>query len=228
MDLFVGQLQSISKIRAPMANLESFATGINDYAAEFGLGEPHRQAHFIAQVMHETGGLKWDREIWGPTATQKRYEGRKDLGNTQPGDGSKFRGYGFIQTTGRANVTEFLRWCQARGYDAPNFVARPELIATTPWSTVSALWYWDTRGLNRFADANDIEMITRRINGGLNGFADRLDYYARTGLVLLGYRTNDVGMFQVDAGITADGIAGPATRAALHLRLTAMAEREVA
>lgn len=181
--------------------------------------KPHQFAHVLAQVMHESAGLQYDREIWGPTAAQKRYEGRKDLGNTQPGDGSKYRGYGPIQVTGRYNVTEFYNWCKKQGLNPPDFVARPELIAASPWAGWSIVWYWSTRNLNRYADTNDIEMITRRVNGGLNGYADRLDYYDRSALVLLGYGPRDIRKFQVEAGILADGISGPKTRAALHAAL---------
>lgn len=203
-------LRTISKSRSPKPHLIAAIEAIrNEY-------KPHQFAHVLAQVMHESAGLQYDREIWGPTAAQKRYEGRKDLGNTQKGDGSKYRGYGPIQVTGRYNVTEFYNWCKKRGLNPPNFVDKPELIATSPWAGWSVVWYWDTRNLNRYADTNDIEMITRRVNGGLNGYADRLDYYDRSALVMLGYGPKDVRQFQTDKGLLVDGQSGPKTRAALH------------
>lgn len=181
--------------------------------------KPHQFAHVLAQVMHESAGLQHDREIWGPTVAQKRYEGRKDLGNTQPGDGSKYRGYGPIQVTGRYNVTEFYKWCKSQGLNPPDFITFPSLIADSPWAGWSVVWYWDTRSLNKYADTNDIEMITRRVNGGLNGYSDRLDYYDRSALVLLGYGPRDIKQFQSDNGLLVDGQSGPKTRAALHAAL---------
>jgi putative chitinase len=206
-------LKLISKSKSPKAHLiDALETIQSEY-------KPHQFAHVLAQVMHESGGLYYDREVWGPTAAQKRYEGRIDLGNTQKGDGSKYRGYGPIQVTGRANTTEFYNWCKKRGLNPPNFVEKPELIATSPWAGWSVVWYWETRKLNQYADTNDIEMITRRVNGGLNGYADRLDYYDRSALVMLGYGPTEVRRFQTDAGIGVDGVSGPKTRAALHAAL---------
>ncbi len=126
---------------------------------------------FLAQVGHESGGLHWLREIWGPTATQQRYEGRADLGNTQPGDGSKFRGRGLIQTTGRSNY-------EATG-DALGLplLDHPELLETPTNAARSAAWFWKSHGLNDLADEGDFMRITRRINGGLNGYDKRVALY---------------------------------------------------
>lgn len=206
-------LNSISKSRNTKSHL---IEALETIRPEF---RPHQFAHVLAQVMHESAGLQYDREIWGPTAAQKRYEGRKDLGNTQPGDGSKYRGYGPIQVTGRYNVTEFYKWCKSQGLNPPDFITFPSLIADSPWAGWSVVWYWTTRNLNRYADTNDIEMITRRVNGGLNGYADRLNYYDRAALVMLGYGPTDIRQFQTDSGVAVDGISGPKTRAALHAAL---------
>lgn len=218
--LTIAAITAISKARPkPAEHIHDFVVGMTGHAKAFGLNPATRAAHFIAQIMHETGGLRWNKEIWGPTAAQRRYEGRADLGNVRPGDGSKFRGYGFIQVTGRANATAFRNWCRAKGLNPPDFAERPELMATAPWSTLCAFWFWDTRSLNAYADTGNIEMITRRINGGLNGFADRLDYFTRTGLVMLGYHATAIATFQKANRLDADGIAGPKTRAALHAAL---------
>lgn len=219
------QLRKISKTKSPKASLLSAIAAIS---TEY---KPHQQAHVLAQVMHESGGLRFDREVWGPTEAQKRYEGRKDLGNTQKGDGSKFRGYGPIQVTGRRNVTAFLQWCRKRGLQPPDFVDKPELIATSPWAGWSVVWYWEAgnptgKSLNRYADINDIEMITRKVNGGLNGYEDRLSYYDRAALVLLDRAPTDIKGFQKSAKLTADGISGPQTRAALHSALVALVPGE--
>lgn len=139
--------------------------------AEFKISTPQRQAAFLAQIGHESGGLHWTTEIWGPTAAQARYEGRKDLGNIQPGDGFRFRGRGLIQTTGRAN---YLATGVALGVD---LIAQPERLAEPALAARSAAWFWHQRGLNMLADVGDFELITRRINGGVNGYAQRVDLY---------------------------------------------------
>ena len=138
-----------------------------------------RVAAFIAQIGHESGQLKYVKEIWGPTAAQTRYEGRADLGNTQPGDGSKYRGRGLIQITGRANY----KACgEALGLDLIN---QPELLEKPQHACMSAAWFWATKGLSTLADEGKFETITRRINGGLNGLADRQMLYARALKVLV-------------------------------------------
>lgn len=144
-----------------------------------------RIAAFLAQVGHESGGFRYTSEIWGPTPAQQRYEGRKDLGNTQPGDGSRYRGHGYIQTTGRANhaaVRDRLR--ERLSVEVPDFEEQPEALAELPWACLSAADYWDMRKLNALADAGDFEGITRKVNGGLNGYADRIARWERVKAVL--------------------------------------------
>jgi putative chitinase len=131
---------------------------------------PRRQAHFIAQLAHESGSFVYAEEL----ASGDAYEGRADLGNTQQGDGRRFKGRGLIQLTGRANYTAYGK---ALGRD---LAADPTPVATDPALAVdAACWFWETRGLNGLADADDVERVTRRINGGLNGFADRQAYLRR-------------------------------------------------
>ena len=138
-----------------------------------------RVAAFIAQIGHESGQLKYVKEIWGPTAAQTKYEGRKDLGNTVAGDGSKYRGRGLIQITGRAN---YIMCGEALALDLIN---HPELLEKPQHACMSAAWFWLTRGLNTLADAGQFDRITRRINGGQNGAADRQALYARALKVLV-------------------------------------------
>jgi len=126
-----------------------------------------RLAHFLAQVAHESGGFRYMEEIWGPTEAQKRYEGRKDLGNTVKGDGSLFRGRGPIQATGRSNYRYF---GHKMGLDLE---AHPDLLAIPSIGLWFACEFWKDRDLNALADRDDVEAITRRINGGVNGIADR-------------------------------------------------------
>ena len=140
-------------------------------AEKWGIDTPLRLAGFISQVAHESGRLVYVSEIWGPTPTQARYEGRADLGNTRPGDGSRFRGRGLIQITGRAN---YRKAAEALGIDCE---MRPELLALPEHAASSAAWYWATHGLNVLADVRDIAGMTKKINGGLNGLADRQALY---------------------------------------------------
>lgn len=207
-----------------LANAQSVLLALDVAGAHFGLNQPHRLAQFLAQIMHESGEFRFDREVWGPTPAQKRYEGRKDLGNLQPGDGARFKGHTAMQITGRANTKAFRDWCR-KHVDAtcPDFLKHPELMNTDPWEGLGPIWYWDTRGLNRLADQGDVENITERINGGLNGYADRVTLLGRASLVLLGYAPDAVKKFQSDHGLELiDGKPGPKTRAAMHVALVAL------
>ena len=146
---------------------------------------PARLAAFIAQIGHESGSLRYTEEIWGPTPAQLTYEGRKNLGNTQPGDGERFKGRGPIQLTGRDNYRQFTEWMRAEhGDDAPDFEARPELVAQPMYGALAAAFYWATRKLNVLADEGDFEGITRKINGGDNGAADRRRRWEKAKAVL--------------------------------------------
>lgn len=147
-------------------------------APEFGITTPARMAAFLAQVGHESGGLHWLVELWGPTLAQRNYEGRADLGNTQPGDGFKYRGRGLIQITGRAN---YAKASQALGVD---YLAQPELLAEPVHAVRSAMWFWQEHGLNELADAGKFDRITLRINGGMNGQAQRVALWASAQEVL--------------------------------------------
>ncbi|MCB5201870.1 glycoside hydrolase family 19 protein [Neorhizobium sp. T786] len=220
------QLRLAAKGKVNEANMNAVLDALSKYGQRFGLDKPHRLSQFLAQVMHESGDFKYDKEIWGPTAAQKRYEGRKDLGNTAAGDGKRFMGRSAIQITGRANYAEFTRWCRAFAKTAPDFTKEPEKVNTDPWEGLGPVWYWDTRNLNKWADQGDIETVTKRINGGLNGYDDRVNRYCRISLVLLGYGPKDVGLFQKANGLDDDGIPGPKTRSCLHTALVALVPGE--
>lgn len=140
--------------------------------ALYAIDSPARQAAFLAQIGHESGGLIYVRELWGPTPTQEEYEGRADLGNTEPGDGFKYRGRGLIQITGRANY----QTCGA-ALTLP-LLDHPELLEAPGNAAQSAAWFWNSKNLNDLADIGDFNTITRRINGGLNGLQNRLALYA--------------------------------------------------
>ena len=130
---------------------------------------PIREAMFIAQVAHESGSFRYVQEI----ASGAAYEGRADLGNTEPGDGTRFKGRGYIQITGRANYKS----CgEALGLD---LVQHPDLLETIPNACRSAAWFWYMKGLNQIADKGDFLTVTKRINGSTNGYKDRLEFYER-------------------------------------------------
>ena len=155
-----------------------FVPALNTAMNHYQIIGTKRIAAFIAQIGHESGQLKYVKEIWGPTLAQTRYEGRADLGNTQTNDGSKYRGRGLIQLTGRANY----KACgEALGLDLIN---QPELLEKPQHACMSAAWFWATKGLSTLADEGKFETITRRINGGLYGLAERQMLYARALKVL--------------------------------------------
>ncbi len=192
-------------------------TRIRDHGGP--LNEPAVLAQFMAQGMHESGGLRYVREIWGPTAAQKRYEGRKDLGNTQPGDGKRFMGRDVLQITGRANYRALTAWVRKAFGAKVDFEAKPELLESPEWLGIGAIWYFLVARpkLVQYCRDGNIEMVTRQVNGGLNGYADRLKWYDECALKLLGHAT--IKSFQQSAGLVVDGISGPKTRAALHKAL---------
>jgi putative chitinase len=137
----------------------------------FAINTPRRVAAFLAQIGHESGGLVYVREIWGPTPAQTRYEGRTDLGNNQPGDGRRFMGRGLLQITGRRNYQ-----LASIGLDL-DLITHPELLEQPANAASSAGWWWANHGLNGYADLEQFDRITRIINGGTNGAADRLALY---------------------------------------------------
>ncbi|MCV2877625.1 peptidoglycan-binding protein [Sedimentimonas flavescens] len=219
----INEMQLASMMgRQPNDNACSVMVSVNKYGGRIGLNYRHRLAHFMAQIMHESGMFKYDKEVWGPTKAQERYDTRTDLGNTpeKDGDGKKYLGRTGIQITGKENTRAFRDWCRSIGLNPPDFVNDPDAMLADPWEGLGPIWYWSTRDLNRYADQNNIEMVTRRINGGLNGFDDRVRLYTRAALVLAGYMPDDVKGFQRAHGLLVDGIAGPKTRDALHDELS--------
>lgn len=137
-----------------------------------------RRRHFVAQLGHESGGLKYQREI----ASGAAYEGRADLGNTQPGDGVRYAGRDFIQVTGRSNYTRLSAWAYSRGQvPTPTFfVDNPDALATDRYAFLGCVWYWtQARNMNAIADTDDIVAVTKAVNGGTNGLEDRKAFYAR-------------------------------------------------
>lgn len=138
----------------------------------YQINTPARLAAFLAQIGHESESFQFTREI----ASGAAYEGRLDLGNTQPGDGVRFRGRGLIQVSGRFNYAAVRDRLRALlGVDAvPDFEAAPEPLEQPYWAGMSAGDYWDSHGLNALADVGDFKKITKKINGGLIGIDDRM------------------------------------------------------
>ena len=177
------ELLGIIYLRAGAEDLAELVEPIKREMALRLIDTPLRRAHFLAQVGHESGELRFRTEI----ASGEAYEGRVDLGNLQTGDGPRFRGRGLIQLTGRANYAEFGR---SLGRES-EIVADPDCVARDPELCVKAAgWYWARRELNSLADADDLTQITRRVNGGLNGLEDRRRLYKRAIALLRGH---DVG-----------------------------------
>ena len=175
------QLQAIMT-SANAKSIDACLPHINAALAEVAINTPMRVAAFVAQIAHETGQLQWLREIWGPTKAQLRYDPpsnlAKSLGNTKPGDGKKYRGRGALQITGKYNYRSYGKWLKIPLEEQPELAELPEyafLIAGT---------FWHQNNLNTLADAGDFKAITKRINGGYNGLAERKQYYRRAKQVL--------------------------------------------
>jgi putative chitinase len=159
----------------PEAKRNTYLPFLAEAMEDHEINTPLRAAAFLAQIAHESAELRFMQELWGPTAQQKKYEPpsdlAKDLGNTAPGDGFRYRGRGPIQITGRAN---YKKYGELLGVD---LVGNPDLAATPEYAFQIAGLFWSLRGLNKLADAEDFTTITRRINGGLTGLAERQSYY---------------------------------------------------
>jgi putative chitinase len=254
MKITLDAIRKAAKHRVNVDNANSVIVSLDKYGAKVGLDQAHRVVHYLAQLMHESGSFKYDAEIWGPTPAQKRYE--RDfgqpftktnqrnklaftLGNSEKGDGKRFSGRTGMQLTGRGNYRRFTRWVRDNiDASAPDFEANPEMVNVDPWEGLVPIWFWTIgnstgKSLNVYADQNNIEMITLRVNGGKNGLADRMDFYDRIGLTLLdyGFTPNEYERFQTNAKASGDydgaidGEAGPKTRTAIHKRLVRMTNK---
>lgn len=169
------QLKKIIPYAGPRASV--FLLPLTGAMTEFGIDTPARQAAFLAQVAHESGSLRYVREI----ADGNAYEGRADLGNTLCGDGPRFKGRGLIQITGRANYCV----CSKALYgDNGTLQLHPELLEDVVPASRSAAWFWWSHGLNSIADLGDFRKITRVINGGFKGYDERLANFQRAQAVL--------------------------------------------
>jgi putative chitinase len=158
------------KLGATLDRAQELALAAVVHFPAYGIMESEqRLAHFMAQLVHESGSFRYMEEI----ASGQAYEGRANLGNTEPGDGKRYKGRGPIQLTGRANYRTFGRRI---GIDLER---HPEIAALPSIGLHLALEYWADRKLNALADADDVVAITKRINGGTNGLADRKAHLAK-------------------------------------------------
>lgn len=182
------QLQKIMPAATP-ARIANFIGPLNATMEEFGINTPKRQAAFLSQLAHESGSLRYVQEI----ASGAAYDNRADIGNTRPDaialaelagttPGRYYKGRGLIQITGFDNYLA----CSRALLRDDALVKNPAMLERADLACRSAGWYWDSRRLNAFADAGAFETITRKINGGLNGQADRLAHYQRALTVLEG------------------------------------------
>ena len=179
---------------------------LNMWAAQYGIDSDLRMAHFLGQVMHESGCLSHVEENLNysasgllrtfpkyfntvtarqyarkPQAIANRvYANRMGNGNEASGDGWRFRGRGLIQLTGKRNYQAYATSSMCNG----NLMEHPEWLAKFPGAIKSALWFWQINGLSRLADEDDVRAITLRINGGLNGLAERVALTSRFKQVL--------------------------------------------
>lgn len=193
------------------ARLEPHLPFIDAALTEGYVDTPQRAAQFMAQAGHESGEYRYMHEI----ADGWAYEGRRDLGNTEPGDGPKYKGGGPFQITGRAN---YLACGKALGLDLIN---HPELIRIPEHATRSAVWFWNSRQLSLYADRDFFVAETRVINGGTNGLSDRLTRWYRNCDILdlprvdISSELDRIRQFQRDRGLTPDGVIGPNTLKAM-------------
>lgn len=170
----VGALLTLDLLRAvcpatKVGLLEAALPGLVAAAERYGITTPARIAAWVAQLAHESDGFRALEEY----ASGEAYEGRRDLGNIEPGDGRRYRGRSWVMLTGRSNY-------RAAGLALVlPLEERPELATTPEVAALIAGWYWQSRWLNALADAGRFDAITRRINGGLRGKASRDAYHAR-------------------------------------------------
>lgn len=153
------------------SNVDKYRSHLRKLLPAYGITHELQIVHFLSQLAHESGSFRFTEEL----ASGEAYEGRADLGNSEKGDGKRFKGRGLIQLTGRKNYTAY---SEATGID---YVKKPKLLSSSPKVAVDvACWFWKTHGLNELSrDSDDVRAVTRIINGGQNGIDDRIDFLRR-------------------------------------------------
>ena len=173
------QLKSIMP-HATDENIRTYLPFLNDTMMRFEIDTNIRQCHFLAQLAVESGSLRYVREL----ASGEAYEGRESLGNIVPGDGVKYKGRGLIQLTGRENYQRFQDWLVLNYTEDIDVMTYPELLESPELAVMVAGWYWEMRNVNAMADRDDVVSVTRKVNGGRNGLAQRVDFLNRAKLIL--------------------------------------------
>jgi putative chitinase len=248
--------------------VDEWYAALCDILPKYGVTTERRVAHFVSQCAHESNNFRsleenlnysedalnrvFPRYFGASSRSAAEYARNPEkianyvymdefrskqgaLGNTQPGDGWRFRGRGLKQLTGRSNYTRFAESVGITAEEAADYVA------TEKGAIESAAWFWDTNKLNTIADTDDVVAMTKRINGGDIGLADRQQRYARamqvfggaslpaaapvaastgsanlTETIRVGSRGETVRAVQAKLGITADGVFGPGTERAIR------------
>lgn len=167
----------------PLSRYEELLPGFAEAMVEAGCTNVNRAAMWCAQLGHESVGLKYMAELWGPTFDQQRYDTHPGLGNIATGDGFRYKGRGPIQITGRGNYGRLSAWAFGKGYvPTPTFfVDNPTELEAPKYGFLGAVWYWTVSRpqINDLSDRRDLEGVTRAINGGLNGIDDRRRRYQK-------------------------------------------------
>ncbi|MEJ2792311.1 glycoside hydrolase family 19 protein [Iodobacter sp. LRB] len=186
---------------------EAFQNGQHLFDNAMISSSPLRIAHFMAQVLHESGGLTIQFEnlnysaerlpkVWpsrfqpkGPLDPNEYAHNPEKLanevygnrmGNTNPNDGFRYRGRGLLQLTGRESYVEATRSVQGRFPAAFDFVEEPDEVMSASWCLAVAISEWTTKNCNNLADQDNIRLVTRSINGGLIGLAERMEWLKKT------------------------------------------------
>jgi putative chitinase len=167
---------------AQLSIMKAFGDLLPSLLDRFEVDTPLRIAHLLAQTAHESDLFCTLEEY----ASGAAYEGRTDLGNTQPGDGKRFKGRGPIQLTGRKNAKGFTAWMRRIISNCPDFEANPELIETFPWAAWAVFYFWCEHKLNSYADRDDLVGETKVINGGKNGLSHRAELLAKAKTIIAG------------------------------------------
>lgn len=182
-DAIAKAVRAMAHPQLPEQEIIDLIAACNEWLPKFGVTTRERIIHFFAQCAHESAGFYWLEEQGDNAYFTENYEGRDDLGNTQPGDGAKFSGHGLIQVTGRNNHTNVAK---KTGIDCVN---NPKLLAKYPGALAGSLVWWQDNDMNSLCDNGlddaDVTAVTKRINGGTNGLNDRLNRTDQLKLIVL-------------------------------------------